>query len=219
MLAVVACFSFTGVAQAGTLFYLGGHGGTDEPYVFNKDGITLTATATAEDHHGNSEHAEPHQNLYGLGVKNSGNWWHDGEDFHGDDKNIDSYGLIDTLWLDFSETVTLEWAKFSDVPSGISVMFGGKPEDANFSDGDDNDLGSVELVGGFLDHFGTVDFSDEGLTLTGKTFGITPGKKDSFRLKKVKVSTAVVPSPAAAGAGLALLGLAAMRRQRRRTTA
>ncbi len=227
-------------ANAETVFSLTGEGGSDSSYVFTEDGIVLTITADAHDSADNLVSADVHQNTDGLGVENDGDL---SQEVLGDSTSLDGSGLIDTLWLHFDRTVTLQSAAFSEVPSLFEmIIFGTGPDVANFSDGAGNDLGSVDLIGDLFGPLSSVDFSDAGLTLTGQTFGISPNagggfgdfdiatftlpgqdpgdlstsSLDSFRLNELTVSTPVsAPTPTAAGAGLVLLGGLLLRRRRR----
>lgn len=201
----------TQAAHASAVFDLRGNGGAQPSYSLTHNGLTLNITASATNHAGVPYYANPHQSTNGMGVLNSGGL-SDGEGVSGDDPAIDSVGLTDTLWLNFSEEVTLESAMFGEVGD----PFGS--DEANFTDGQGNDLASVTLNSNFIG-VDIVNFSDAGIDLTGQTFGIAAGEQDSFRLKKLAATATPVPSPGAAGAGLALMSLLALRRRGRASVA
>lgn len=183
---------FSQAASAATVFDLRGFGGSDDSYSYTQDDITLTITATAN---GNSAWA--HQNYKGMGVKNG---WNDNT------SDIDGSGLIDTLWLTFSKPVTLSYAWFSSVST-----YG--HDEARIVDGNGDSLKDLVLSPGFFG-YKYVDLGSEGLT--GTVFGFTVTDRcDDYRVKKIAVDAAAVPTPSAAAAGLAVFGLVSMRRRRK----
>ena len=181
---------FSQAASAATVFDLRGHGGSANSYSYTEDGITLTVTATS-----NGNDVWAHQNSRGMGVKNG---WSDNT------SDIDGSGWVDTLWLTFSKPVTLSYAWFANATGG---------DEARIVDGNSDKLADINLTPSFFG-YKYVNLDSHGIT--GTVFGFTVTDYcDDYRIKKIAVDAAAVPTPSAAAAGLAVFGLASLRRRRK----
>lgn len=194
LVAIVAVALLSTAAQAATKFTLYGTGGSKTSHSFTKDGLTLTATATAN---GNS--AKVYQSVFGLGVNSH----------FLDNPQVDGLIKKETLWLTFDNTVSLAKLKFA------FTDFIGKSNKVRLLDGQGDLIGDMTLsTNNQILGFKTLDLL--GYDLKGEKFGLTvTDYDDSFKLKTLEA--AVVPVPAAAPVGLAMMaGFAAIRRIRRR---
>jgi len=171
-------------------FWFSGHGGKKSSYTFNKDGISITATAgtfkvSNGNYYGNQKVG---QYSHGLGVTN----YKQSNDSH----TVDGYGNTyqDVLVLTSNKTISLN-----------KLFFG-------WTDSTDK----VEILAGDLTtSLGTYGFSYAGSGyykvnlpdgIIGNKFGLrASGKHDGWKVKGAYVCQ--IPTPQAGLAGLALLGL------------
>ena len=188
-------------AQAASTTYFGGFGGLSTSHSFmTSDGVDITATATSHQPGRNIHHdSQVGQYLFGLGVTNTQKTRSLGKDSH----KVDGKGWNDTVWLEFSESFSLEKVLFSYVDCN---------DDVRIVDQDHNVLAQINL-GHQPGIWGFVNVDVSGFNIAGSKIGFTAfGSNDDWKLKGVQGHA--VPTPSAAAAGV--LGLAALAARRRR---
>ncbi len=203
---VAATVGFTAVgleAAHAQHFYLGGHGGLDWSYDYEKDGLDLHVTGFST-----SGRRKVYQDYYGIGVY--------GGRRNDNSVELDGYGKDESLLFDFKEhTVRLVSAVFSRV---------GKNDDFEvYVDHNETPLVSADIIGGnkWDTGFGYFNFLNLDGNEGSKFEFTVQGKNDDYFLKSLKVEKVVeaVPEPALMlGLGsVAAAGLLAQKRSRKET--
>jgi len=170
-------------------------GSTGSQYMFEEDGIEVTATATADGAAGTV-----HQGIFGLGVKS------DGFFIFPDQVTIDGVGQKEVLKLSFNQLVRVDKILF-----GRSDPFG-NGDQAKVTNVDTGDEAVLELDSLLVDVANLGGFDQTKRTGTMFEF-TTTDKGDNYKVKAVKVTP--IPTPAAAGTGLLMLAGLAFKRRRR----
>ncbi len=152
---------------------------------FTVDGLTVTATADAEDGTGRVRRTDG-----GLGVVDGRGWG----------REIDAAGGIETLFLDFGQKVSL-----------VSASFGFVRENGNFNlFVDDNPT----FVNTKISEGGVFDFSNFDLTeKTAQVFSFTANLRSPYSLQSITVET--VPEPTTLLALIAVGGLGSVALKRK----
>ncbi|MEM6551445.1 MAG: hypothetical protein AAF750_04880 [Planctomycetota bacterium] len=199
--AAVAALGLGASAHAGSVSLVGSAGLQDSLSFDLGDGLTMTITGTTVKQALGVQDAQVGQDADGLGVTNG---------FQNDSYVVDGKRGDDTLWITFSDEVTLTGFGFNDVDNN---------DDAKLLDADGDKMVKFDVLS-------TVSFSD---VYTGTTFGVQAfGNGDDFLLSELSyiyeapvsdppidpVPVTALPTPSAALAGAVTLGLLTLRRRR-----
>ncbi|MEM6393559.1 MAG: hypothetical protein AAF797_12355 [Planctomycetota bacterium] len=199
--AAMAAVGVGASAHAGSVSLVGDAGLVDSLTFDLGDGLSMTLTGTTFKAKAYQD-AQVGQTADGIGITHS---------LNNDSFQIDGKGGDDTLWITFSDEVTLTGFDFNFTNDAS--------DDAKLIDVDDNTLLKFDVVD-------SVSFAD---AYTGTTFGLKAfGTRDDWTVTELSylydaplsdspieaLSVTALPTPSAALAGAVTLGVLTLRRRR-----